>query len=133
MYALLTALLAIPVSVGAFINLPPLLVAWLAGRRCADDTNVIALWRILAGVPMLVLWSGAWLIAAAVLGKAWVALAYLACTWVAVRGWYRLKKLGVAAWNGVFHSGLQTRALRIHQQILSELDLRQRTPNASPL
>jgi 1-acyl-sn-glycerol-3-phosphate acyltransferase len=132
-YAIMTLLLAIPVGVGAFINIPPLAVAWLAGRRRADDTNVIALWRILTGVPVLVLWAGACSITAAALGKAWLALAYFVCTWVAVRGWYRLKKLGVAAWNGVFHSDLQTGALLIHQGILNELDLRKRTPTDYPL
>jgi 1-acyl-sn-glycerol-3-phosphate acyltransferase len=130
-YAILTCLLAIPVGVGAFINIPPLVIAWLVGRRCADDSNVIALWRILAGVPVLVLWAGAWMITAVALSEAWVALAYLVFTWIAVRGWYRLKKVAVAAWNGVFHPSLRAGALAIHLLILRALDLPERNPATS--
>jgi 1-acyl-sn-glycerol-3-phosphate acyltransferase len=119
-YALLTVLLAIPVISGALINFPPLVIAWLVARRCADDTNVIALWRILAGVPLLVLWAVVWIITAAVLGQAWVALSYLSLTWIAVLGWYRLKKLAVFAWNGLFHSGLREGALAIRDLILRQ-------------
>lgn len=120
--ALLTILLAVPVMAGALINFPPLAIAWLVGRLCADDTNVIALWRILAGVPALALWAGAWIIATLARGEVWVLLAYIALSCIAVCGWYRLKKLAVATWNGLFHPGLRAEALALHQLILRELD-----------
>ena len=31
-------------------------LGWLAARQFADDRNVIALWRILVGVPLFVIW-----------------------------------------------------------------------------
>jgi 1-acyl-sn-glycerol-3-phosphate acyltransferase len=128
-YAVLTALLAVPVMAGSLVNSPPLVIAWLVGRHCADDTNVIALWRILAGVPLLLLWAGAWIIAAAVLGQAWLALSYLAITWIAVLGWYRLKKLAVCAWNGLFHSDLRADALAIRDLILSQPAFSEQSPS----
>ncbi|MDA0814437.1 MAG: hypothetical protein O3C21_18850, partial [Verrucomicrobia bacterium] len=126
-YALLTILLAVPVMAGALINFPPLVIAWLVGRRCARKKNVIALWRILAGVPVLVLWAGAWIIATIVHGEVWLLLAYFALSWIAVRGWYRLRKLAVAAWNGLFHPGLRAEALAIHQLVLRELEFSERS------
>ena len=119
--AILTLLLAFPVLAGALLNFLPLAVAYWAGRRFPDDTNVIALWRILTGIPLLILWVVAWLVVAVILGPAWVALVYLALTWLAVRGWYRLKQLTVAAWNGLFHPGFRSEALALHQTILSEI------------
>lgn len=121
-YAALAALLAVPVMAGALLNAPPLVIAWLVARCRADDTNVIALWRILSGVPLLVLWAGAWLIVAAALGEAWLAFSYLALTWIAVQGWYRFKKLAVCAWNGLLHPGLRADALAIRDIILRQPD-----------
>lgn len=121
-YVFLTALLAPPVLAGALLNLPPLAVAWWAGRRFPDDTNVIALWRILTGVPLLALWAGAWILTAAALGSGGLLAAYLVLTWLAFRGWYRLKKLAVVAWNGTGHPDLRDDALAVHHAVLAALE-----------
>lgn len=43
-----------PVVLAAFIlNLLPVLGAWLVAGKMADDDNVITLWRLLAGPPLL--------------------------------------------------------------------------------
>ena len=112
-YAAITVLLVVPVLGGALLNAPPLLIAWMAARRFADDTNVIALWRILPGVPLLVLWAAAWMIVAAVLSNAWLALTYFGLTAIPVGGCYRPKKLGVAAWNGLFHAEMRTELAKV--------------------
>ena len=49
-------LLAPLVLAAALLNAPLLLGAYLAGRRLADASNVITLWRILIGAPLLVVW-----------------------------------------------------------------------------
>ena len=123
LYALLALLLAIPVLAGAVCNGLPLAIAYFAGRRFADDTNVIALWRILTGVPAFILWVAVSVLIFVALGNGWVSLVYLGITWFALRGWYRLKKLTVAAWNGLFHADLRTEALALHQLILDEIEL----------
>ena len=121
-YAIGALLLALPVTAGALANLPPLALAWWAGRRFPDDRNVIALWRIVTGVPMFMLWATACCVCAAAWGPWWLAPAYLVLTWLAVRGWYRLKKLTVVAWNGLFHGRLRPDALTVHRALLSALD-----------
>ncbi len=121
LYATLAVVLAVPVLAGALLNWFPLAVAWYCGRKFPDGRNVIALWRILTGVPFFVLWVVIWIIASLVLCGSWVALVYIAITFIAVNGWYRLKKLAVASWNGLFYSGLRADALALHQQILNQL------------
>jgi 1-acyl-sn-glycerol-3-phosphate acyltransferase len=121
-YAILTALLALPVLAGALLNLPPLAVAWWAGKRFPDDTNVIALWRILTGVPLLLLWSAAWVLTAAALGSGGMLVAYPVLSGLAVLGWYRLKKLAVVAWNGTFHADLRENALAVRHAVLKSLE-----------
>ncbi len=121
LYVLVTLLLGLPVAVGALMNVPPLAVAWWAGRKFPDDRNVIALWRILTGVPLLVMWSAAWVLVGMVSGLWWLPLVYFALTYLAVRGWYRLKKLAVVAWNGLFFAGLRSDALEIHRAVLKAL------------
>jgi 1-acyl-sn-glycerol-3-phosphate acyltransferase len=51
--ALLLSTLALAAAV---LNLLPLLAAYFAGRKFADGPNVITLWRILVGAPLLFLW-----------------------------------------------------------------------------
>ncbi len=122
-YLLLTFLGGLPVLAGALLNLPPLAAGWWAGKRFPDDANVIALWRILVGAPLLMLWAGGWVLLAAALGSGGLLWAYLALTWIGVRGWYRLKKLAVVAWNGTFHRDLRAEALAVHQLVLAALKI----------
>jgi 1-acyl-sn-glycerol-3-phosphate acyltransferase len=121
-YLALTALLALPVLAGALLNLPPLAVARWAGQRFPDDTNVIALWRILTGMPLLLLWAAAWISTAAALGSGEMLVAYLVLSGLAVSGWYRFKKLAVLAWNGTFHPDLREDALAVRHAVLAALE-----------
>lgn len=51
------ALLLSPLVLAAVVlNAPPLFAAYLAGRKFPDGPNVITLWRILVGGPLLILW-----------------------------------------------------------------------------
>ena len=121
-YPILTLFLGVPVLVGAMLNAPPVVTAWIAGVRFADDNNVIALWRILTGVPLFVLWAAAWIVCSIALGYTWTIPIYLLLTSVAVFGWYRLKKVAVASWNGLFHSRMGEQAHDVHRLILSHLE-----------
>ena len=106
---------------GGLLNLPPLLAAWLAARKFADDLNVIALWRILIGLPLFVLWfcfvsTGLALVA----GWLWM-LGYVLLTLAALKSLYRAKKLSVAVWNGLAQRDLARRAHGFHQSVLQFL------------
>jgi 1-acyl-sn-glycerol-3-phosphate acyltransferase len=50
------ALQSVITAAAAIINLPPIAVARLAGRRIADGRNTIALWRLLAGSAAAGVW-----------------------------------------------------------------------------
>lgn len=121
LYAICALLLAIPVLAGALLNFLPLGIARWAGQRFPDDTNIIALWQILAGVPLFILWLAVWLVVPLAIGHAWMTPIYLAMTWTALHGYYRLKKLTVAAWNSLFHSDLSSDARALHQAIINNL------------
>ena len=121
-YCLLTIILGIPVIAGAVLNLPPIAVAWWAGRRFADDRNVIALWHILTGVPLLALWSALWCLAGILTGLWCLPLGYLLLSSLSVFGWYRLKKTAVVAWNGLFHADLRNDALAVRREVLAFFD-----------
>ena len=56
LYGLATAIFPAPVIAAAILNAPPLALAAWAGAKFADAPNVIALWRILIGIPALLLW-----------------------------------------------------------------------------
>lgn len=131
-HALLALLLGIPVLSGALLNLPPIVIAWYSGKRFADDDNVIALWRILTGIPLFVVWMLAWITFSMVLGHPWTAPIYLILTGVAIFGWYRLNKLAVAGWNGLFHSKLSVEVHAFHDLLLRELESdQQSTPESN--
>ena len=121
LYAVLLLVLGPLVLAGTLVNLPPLLAGWLAARKFADDRNVIALWRILVGLPALVIWSG---IVCSLLGffaNWWWGLGYALLTLTALKLVYRAKKLAVAVWNGLVHSDLAPRAHEFHQLVLQSL------------
>lgn len=120
-YALALALLAPWVLAGALLNLPPLALAWWTGRRRADARNTIALWRLLAGLPAIVLWWTGVTIAGVATGHAGATLAFAAVTVVGLAFWYRVKKLAVATWNGLVCADLRAPLASFHQTLSQRL------------
>lgn len=116
-YFLYAALLAPLVAVAGLANLPPLLLAWAAGRRFADARNTITLWRLLVGFPVFSLWIGAVLGLAALTDHWPLGLAYLAVSWLGLRSIYRLKKLAVSLGNLLRAPDLRPPLLALHGQI----------------
>ena len=78
------------VAAGALANLPVLLGAWLAGRRFADARNTIALWRLLAGLPLFALWAATVAIASVASGRPLLAVLWGLLTALALRLWPEL-------------------------------------------
>lgn len=116
-YLLLLLVLGPLVLAGGLLNLPPILLGWLAARRFADERNVIALWRILVGVPAGVLWA-VWI--GCSVGAGW-AIGYAVVTVVSLRVHRRVKKLVVAVWNGLMHRSIASDAWKFHEELLREL------------
>ena len=118
LYAALLSVLGPIVLAGAVVNLPPLLVAWLASRRLADDLNVVALWRILVGLPVFLAWF-VMVSLSLVFFAGWLpSLGYVLLTLVALKSFYRAKKLTVAVWNGVVHRVLAARMRAFHRSVV---------------
>ena len=109
------------VLVGATINLPPLLGGWLAARKFADDRNVIALWRILIGLPLFVVWFSVVCVSLALFASWLWLLGYALLTLAALKSVYRAKKLAVAVWNGLAHRTLAGPAHEFHQLVLQTI------------
>lgn len=78
----LAALLLLPVAPARPAS------AW-AIRRMADDSNVIALWRLLGGVPAVLLCWLAWAIAGLAVGPGWLTLGVPFSTLLGVAVWTR--------------------------------------------
>jgi len=75
----------LPLVLAALVlNLPPLAAAALAGRRLADDRNVITFWRAAVGFPAALIWAIAMLIGLSRLSHG-VAFAYAAVSLAGVR------------------------------------------------
>ena len=119
----LLALLVIgPVVLAAVaLNLPPFLAGWIAGKKLPDDRNVISLWKILAGIPVFVLWVVALVLAAILSGKLLWLAAYVAVTCVGLKLYCRFKKLAVAIHNGLRCPKLRTRMLAFRETVIHSL------------
>ncbi len=109
------------VLLAAIANGPPLAAAFVAARRFADDRNVIALWRLLAGVPMLIVWTPLVLgLALAFAGPIAVASASLV-TWLGILSWDRARASACGLWNRITVPDLEARIRSARDQIRREM------------
>jgi len=122
LYAALLVLLTPFVVAAAALNVLPLAAASWAGWRFPDDRNVIALWRLLVGLPALVIWLIAVGVVAGVLAEWRLLAGYALLSLVGTLAWYRYKKLGVATLNGLAHPGLRAPMLAFRAAVLREFD-----------
>jgi 1-acyl-sn-glycerol-3-phosphate acyltransferase len=120
-YALLLLVCAPIAGAAILFNLPPFLAGWFAGRRFPDDRNVISLWKILVGIPALILWLLVVSLALLLAGKfVWLGL-YGIITWLGLLLYYRVRKLAVAVYNGLRCPQLKPRLLAFRQTLLNSL------------
>ena len=112
LYALALAPLSILVLAALLLNLPPILCALAASRAFADARNVIALWRILVGLPVL----GLWMITLAVLAPL-PFIAYLVVSALGLIAFHRTKKLAIAVHNWIRGRMLRGQLHALHRQL----------------
>ncbi len=108
-----------PVVLAAFIvNLLPVLGAWLVAGKMADDDNVITLWRLLAGPPLLALQLLGYLILACGLSPGGGLLFFVLYGGISLSGirlydrWRRLWH----GWMGMF-SPDRKRLIRLQEEV----------------
>ena len=120
LYAFAIPFFAVPVVAAALINLPPLLVATWAGRKFPDGQNVIALWRILTGIPLLIVW---WVVLAAGALIAGEPLWLVVAAVISVFGLWlfrRVNKVAIAVNNAFRFPALRKQMLAFHRQLADE-------------
>lgn len=105
------------VVAGVILNVPPLLCAWLAAKKLADDLNVIALWRLLIGLPLMVLWMLLMVSLLVIYGAWWWPLVYVLLTVVSLETIYRTKKVTASVWNSFFHASQAELSWRFHAKL----------------
>lgn len=117
LYAIYWLVLAPFVAGFCLVNAPALAAGYIASRKLPDEPNVISFWRIVAGLPVGVVWSAlATTVLAFALGFGGVA-AYWGVTVGGIGAWYRFRKLSVALCNGLFHAGAKPGLLNAYREI----------------
>lgn len=112
-YVLALPPLALVAGAALLLNLPPLLVAFFAAKGLADARNVVALWRIIAGVPALLAWTAV----VAVLAPSWLLALYAATTLLGMAAFYRAGKVAVSVYNLGRGRALRSELLAVKRSI----------------
>jgi hypothetical protein len=112
--------LQLPIVAAAFLlNFVPIAGAWLAGRRLADARNTIALWRILVGAPLAVLWLFTVLTLGVIRHSVWVPVSYAAITTLGLIAYPELCIRWPMLRNSFARRRLRAAALAIRQTLLT--------------
>jgi hypothetical protein len=98
-------------------NLPPLILSMAVGAKLADARNVVALWRILVGIPALGLWAIAVALAALMLDAPWLFVLYAGVSLLGVAAFYRTVKLGVSVHNAIRGRGIRDELLELQRRL----------------
>jgi 1-acyl-sn-glycerol-3-phosphate acyltransferase len=120
-YGLLLILMAPLVALAALLNAPPLLASLVAGKICADDANVIALWRLLIGIPVSLIWILVLGIVAGLTGHALLFACYPAASLAGLWTYHRMKKIAVVVHNGLRVPCLEESALKFQRSVTKYL------------
>jgi 1-acyl-sn-glycerol-3-phosphate acyltransferase len=99
------------------INLPPLAAAAWAGARFSDAPNVIALWRLLVGFPLLCLWVAALAVAAWMNAEPALFATYAAVSVLGTALFYRTKKVMISVYNLVRGRALRGDLVALHARL----------------
>jgi hypothetical protein len=107
-----------PVVLGALLlNLPPLALSLAASAKLADARNVVALWRILVGLPALGLWTLAVAAAALALGAPWLFVLYAIVSVLGVAAFYRTRKLAISVYNAIRGRAIRGELVELHRRL----------------
>jgi len=109
------------VTLAAVLNSPPLLASYVAGKVGADDLNVIALWRLLIGMPAMLIWILLLGFVAGLTGYLGFYVCYLAVSLAGLWSYYRVKKLAVIIHNGLRVPRLGKKAQQVHRFVIESL------------
>lgn len=103
------------------LNAPALATGFIASRKLPDAPNVIAFWRMAAGLPAGLFWLLllSMLIALAQ-GFTWV-IVYWIISLLGIGAWYRFRKLTVALCNSLLHADTRPNLLHAYRELLKRI------------
>lgn len=81
------------------VNAPVLTAARLLAARLADDRNVISLYRLLVGLPLMIIWGGLTLAAFVWFGHPWIWAISLSLSLIGLGSYDTVKRSWTALWN----------------------------------
>ena len=117
LYALYWMLLVLPVAGFCLLNAPVLAIGFVASRKLPDAPNVVAFWRMVAGLPAGLAWA---MLACTTFAYAYGftgVAAYWVFTLAGMGAWYRFRKLSVALCNGLFRTGARPALLQAYREL----------------
>ncbi len=117
LYALYWLLLAPLVAGFILLNAPVLAVGFVASRKLPDAPNVVAFWRMAAGLPAGVVWVLTVSTTFALIYGVVVVAIYWGVSISGIGVWYRFRKLSVALCNGLFHAGARPALLQAWREL----------------
>lgn len=121
LYALYWLILAPLVGGFCLLNTPVLAAGLVASRKLPDEPNVVAFWRMVAGLPAGLVWAALLSTGLALAcGPAGVA-AYWVISLAGIGAWYRFRKLSVALCNGLFHAGARSALLQAWRELKGDM------------
>jgi 1-acyl-sn-glycerol-3-phosphate acyltransferase len=127
LYDALRWLVLAPIEASALaLNLPVVAVARWASRKFPDDRNVVALWRMLAGIPAGIVWAALMTGSLLALSGPPAGLAYLCASGAAIRLHDEFRKLSIALYNAIFAPGLRAQLRSFQGMLASRLEARER-------
>lgn len=80
-------------------NAPVLTAARFLAARLADDRNVISLYRLLVGLPLMIIWGGLTLAAFVWLGHPWIWAVSLSLSLIGLGSYDTVKRSWAMLWN----------------------------------
>lgn len=116
------ALFLTPFAIAAAtLNAPPLVAAYLAGRKFPDGPNVITLWRILIGGPALFFWILLILALTLISKSPWSFLVYLVLSGLGLLAYAPWKRLVRHSVNAVRFPSIRASYLVFRSKLIPEL------------
>ena len=117
LYAAYWMILAPVVAGFCLLNAPPLATGLIASRKLPDAPNVVAFWRMVAGLPAGIAWAALASTATALECGFPGFVLYWGISLAGIGAWYRFRKLSVALCNGLFHAGARAALLHAYREL----------------
>ena len=117
LYALVFAIRAPIAALAILLNAPVLAIALWAGRRFADDRNVIAFWRFVIGAPVGVLWNIGIATSCLSSGKPLWLAGWALVSVLGLQSIYRVRKLAIELGNALFKPRMRLELQHLQQKL----------------